>query len=202
MSKIVDTFHTAKESFIAGTNAYADAASELMQECGTDAGMAASELVKVMNADYPVESCRDNPVLKTALNRCQRAIKRAGEGLADGIGGRMVFKFSTATDNGEKVRTVSAEYLTQSQLDTIAERAAQDEAIKAERDAEDKAAAAENERIQKMQLTALDVFLRIKSDIASTYPDHDIREILAAGLAWCDSQDSDVIDDSQLSDVA
>jgi hypothetical protein len=183
MSDTVKNFHDAKVSFIAGTNAYADTASAMVTEYMTDAKKMAGLLVTVMNADYPVNECKDNPVLKTALNSCQRAVKRAGEGLPDSVGGVIRFAFSTATDAGEKVRTVSAEYLTQGQVDTIAARIKEDTATEAKREEEDKTVKEKQDRVALQALTDLDVFLRWKRDFDDTYPDHDIRKVMAAGMA-------------------
>lgn len=191
MTTLITQFAEAKAAYILGGNQYADAAANMVAEHGTNAAAYAKTLVTVLNADYPVADCKDNPDLKTALNSCQKAVKRAGEALPDGIGGKLVFRFSTATDAGEKIRTVSAEYLTPSQLAIMEEREKADAAIAASRAEEDMELQSERVRMELLQLTALDVFLRVNKDIAETYPDHDIREILAAGMAWINKQDND-----------
>jgi len=191
MSNLVKQFHDAKLAYMAGSNKYAESAAALVQEHLTNAAAIGKVLVAVMNADYPVKDCKDNEPLKTALNSCQRAIKRAGECLPDSIGGKLVFKFSTATDNKEKVRTVAVEYLTPSQLEVIDKREKEDAAIEAQRAQEDAALQEERVRQEKLQLTDLDVFLRVYKDVQAEYPDHNIRQILAAGMAWIDKQDSD-----------
>lgn len=189
MSNYVENLHTAKENFLKGMGSYATVAQAVCNEFQSDTKSIESILVKALNNDYPIIETRDNAALKTALNSCQKAFKKAGESLADGKNGKLVFTFTTTGGKDSKTRSVTVKHLTADQVQVEAERQKQDEAIKAERAEQDAKLEEDKQRMMLQQLSDLDVFLRIKQDIANTYPDHDIKKVLAAGLAWFADQE-------------
>ena len=180
--------HDAKSAFIAGS--YRSVASEIMNHYRTDADGIADELLAVVNTDYNLQDCKDNPELKKAFESLVRAFRDTGDGLPDGIGGKLVYKFSTTGGKDNKSRTVVVSYVTPEEMKIADEREAQDKAIKAERETQDKAIAEEKARIEMQSLTSLDVFLRIFGDAENTYPDHDMVKVVSAGLAWLQRDDT------------
>jgi hypothetical protein len=189
MTNYVDKLHAAKVDYMAAKGTYASVTQSIVNEYQTDVKAIGKIVLQALNADYPVLETRDNKVLQTALNSFQNAFHVAGEQLADGIGGKIVFKFSTAGGSKNKTRTVTVTHLSQAQVDTMAERAEQDAALERERQEQDAALEAEKVAQELRLLTDLDVFLRVQKYIADTYADRDIRGILSAGMGWLDEQE-------------
>ena len=192
MTNYVEKLHTAKVDYMQAKGDYASVAQAIVNEYKTDTKAISKIVLTASNADYPVIETRDNKVLKTALNSFQNAFHVAGEQLADSIGGKLVFKFSTTGGKNNKSRTVAVEHLSQAQVDTIAARAAEDTAKEIERQEQD--AKLEQEKVEQelRLLTDLDVFLRVKKHIEDTYNGRDIRKVLSAGMGWLDEQDANI----------
>jgi len=190
MLKFTKKLHDAKTGFMSTT--YRGIASEIMAEYVTDTDGISAEIMAVLNTDYPIADCKDNKVLTTALNSMQRAFKDTGEALPDGLGGKLVYTFSTTGGKGNKSRTVSCQYVTAEEIETAEARAKQDAAIVAERAAEDEKHAEKKARLEMQALTPLDVFMRVFKGAETAYPDHDMVEVISAGLAFYEEKSAEI----------
>jgi hypothetical protein len=198
MSTYVQQLHQAKIDTLNSASLYASTMQAIVNEFGIDTASIGRIVLESLNSDYPVVETRDSKILKTALNSFQNAAHTAGELLADGIGGRVVFKFSTAGGKNDKVRTVTVVHQTQAQVDTIAERIIQDDAIATERAETDAKLETEKRETERDNLSDLDVFLRIKQDMAAQFPHHEVKAMLSAGMGWCEQEELNALTDADV----
>ena len=198
MTNYIAQLHQAKLDTLNSASLYASTMQAIVNEYTVDTATIGRIILESINSDYPVIETRDSKILKTALNSFQNAAHAAGEMLADGIGGKIVFKFSTAGGKDNKVRTVSCEHLTQKQVDTVAARALEDEKIANERACTDEILAKEKMETERDSLSDLDVFLRVKQYMADTFPHADIRAVISAGMGWIDQQELNSLTDAEV----
>jgi hypothetical protein len=180
--KFTQKLHAVKTSFDAA--GYIGVCTEMVNYYMTDTKGIEAEVLAVADIDYNIVAAKDNQPLKNAWKAFTDALRAAGECLPDGDNGKLVFKFSSITNDKVKCRTCNIQYLTEKQVTVADQRAKDDAATTAERVAEDKKDAADIALVKLQSMTPLDIFLKVQKDIRGTYPDHDVKDVLSAGMGW------------------
>ena len=195
MLHFTEKLHAAKTDFLAG--GYEGITTEIVNFYGTDTVGIEKEILAVADIDYNIVAAKDNPPAKQAWNSFTKALRKAGECLPDNAGGKLVFKFSSCTNDGVKCRTVAISYMTQKQVDIAVQREADDAATAAQREADDAEIIAEIQQAELLKLTPLDIFLKLKKEVENAYSNHDVKDILSAGMAWYTQQEKIAAQEAQ-----
>jgi len=182
MAKFTEKLHQAKIDFVAA--GYQGIATEIVNYYMTDTKGLEKEILAVADIDYNIVTAKDNQPLKNAWKAFTDAFRNAGECLPDGNNGKLVYTFSSTTNDGVKCRTCNIQYLTKKQVDIAAQREADDAATAAQREADDAEVIAEIQKAELLKLTPLDVFMKLKKEAENAYPNHPVKDILSAGMAW------------------
>lgn len=170
------------------TAGYRQTVRNMFDDYGNDIDGISKLMFAVINEDYDPQDCKDSKELQKAYRTLCKTCQEIGSETTyyDVFGGVVVFVFGKPSDG---VRALTVSVKSQKEVDLLADRKEEDKKRNADRKEENDKLAEETRLETLDNMSDLEVFMQVADHIRKSYPNREVRWVLAAGLTWFDQQD-------------